>query len=79
MFLKNNYTPVLKNHCPGTLSCSSKIRNSKKMSTSTNKIEYLFSTTPPSDYSFVDILALLNFLKHYRLNDFLHFTITIKY
>ena len=48
------------------------------MSTSASKIEYLFSTTPPSDCSSVDIPVLVNFLKHH-FKDFSHFTVTIKY
>ena len=44
LFFKSNYEPVMKDHCPGILSCSSKGRKSIKMSTSAGKTEQNFFT-----------------------------------
>ena len=43
LFFKRNYEPVMKDHCPGILSCLSNGRKSIKISTSTGKTEHLFT------------------------------------
>ena len=48
LLFKRNYEPMMKDHCPGILSYSSKGRKSIKMSTSAGKTEHLFYRTPPS-------------------------------
>ena len=48
LFFKRNYEPVMKDHCPGILSCLSNGRKSIKISTSTGKTEHLFYRTPAS-------------------------------
>ena len=46
LFFKRNYEPVMKDHCLGILSCSSKGRKSIKMSKSAGKTENLFYKIP---------------------------------
>ena len=53
LFFKRNYEPVMKDPCPGILSCLSNGRKSIKMSTSAGKTEHFFYRTPPSGCLFI--------------------------
>ena len=57
LFFKSNYEPVMKDHCPGILSCSSKGRKSIKMSTSAGKTEHLFYRMPPMVASLSNMIS----------------------
>ena len=50
LFFKNKCRAVIKNLCPGILSCSSNTRKSLKMSTSARKKEHLFDRTPTNGF-----------------------------